>query len=307
MSSNINGDDALDAFTGLGDTNGLSDDAMNIFGSFTNDAAADSLGGLGSSGFGDISANALGGFGMDLGSFDMAGDSGSGVDLSSMQLINLNDAPLNGGITNQSIGPTDDAAQLMARLLGPGTQQIASQPTPAPTSISETLGINVNALNSLTQHSLGLSENANTAVPQPKPTDTRAGSVSSDEMGDIPLAQLALMPSGQPVSATSTAPPPEPASGVQQNMATLLQSQAAMQTLVNMGNPAMTPHGFNVPIGANPGSMLGLQQASQPGGSMFTMALAEPSLAGFGAGQPQQPAMSFSVQGVGGMVAQLAH
>ncbi|KAJ2333078.1 hypothetical protein GGI00_002500 [Coemansia sp. RSA 2681] len=302
--SNAAGDDALASFAGLGGVGGLDADTMNIFNSFTNDTATGSS--VGAAGFGGMSTGALSGFGMDLTSFDMAGDSsnGGGVDLSSMQLINLNDVPLNSSnsLMNRQLGSsTDDAAataaQLMARLLGPAAQQGDNQ------SGAATDG----SLGMLSQRGLGLS--ASVAVPplppvpsanqQTKSAGARAGSESSDDMGDIPLAQLALGQGGshQPLSAADAMA--MPSMDAQQNVATLLQNQAAMQALANMGGgsgsgiPGQLPHGFGMPgsqpsvVGAG-GGMLGIAQPNHSGGAVLNAALGNSLLAGL---MPNRPPM----------------
>ncbi|KAJ2809950.1 hypothetical protein H4S07_002962, partial [Coemansia furcata] len=212
MSGNGNtaGDDPLSSLRGLGAAGGGVDgDTMNIFSSFTNDATTTTTGGGNVEGLGNLAAGTMGGFGMNLGSFDLPGDaSGGGVDLSSMQLMNLDDVSLSSNIMGQPLGAaTDDAAvaQLMARLLGPNTAAPAQQQ----------------------QGGLGLSGGSNQAAPASglPLAGLRSGSESSDDLGDIPLAQLAL---GQAL--------PGPG-GAQQNVAAMLQSQVAMQAL------AMPVHG----------------------------------------------------------------
>ncbi|KAJ2828130.1 hypothetical protein FBU31_002990 [Coemansia sp. 'formosensis'] len=216
MSGNGNtaGDDPLSSLTGLGaGGGGVDGDTMNIFSSFTNDATTTTTttGGGNVGGLGNLAAGTMGGFGMDLGAFDVPGDvSGGGVDLSSMQLINLDDVSLSSNIMGQPLGaaPDDAAAQLMARLLGPNTAAPAQQQQQQ-------------------QGGLGLSGGNNQAAPaNALPlAGLRSGSESSDDLGDIPLAQLAL---GQAL--------PRPG-GAQQNVAAMLQSQVAMQAL------AMPVHG----------------------------------------------------------------
>ncbi|KAJ2664202.1 Vacuolar protein-sorting-associated protein 24 [Coemansia sp. RSA 1200] len=163
---NGKGNATLASFTSLGvggggssGGDGLVDtETMNLFGSFTNDAGATSGGGgggvmdglgelgnslgnsnnnAGGSGFGQFSANDLSGFGVDLNSFDLGngigdGMSAAGMDLSSIQLMNLDDASLaiagvgghggtvdgSGGSGGRLANSADDAAQMMARLLG---------------------------------------------------------------------------------------------------------------------------------------------------------------------------------------------
>ncbi|KAJ2746352.1 hypothetical protein GGI20_001412 [Coemansia sp. BCRC 34301] len=322
------GSDALSSFTGLGSVSGLDADAMNLFSSFTNDTAT---GGNSSSsnagaaaGFGGMAGGPLGGLGMDfVGTFDMTSDSANGgVDLSSMQLINLNDVPLassssNNNIMSQQLGglSTDDsAAQLMARLLGPAVPQGDNQSLPIAAD---------NSLAMLAQRGLGLSTSvtgqplaaAPLANPQPKPTGARAGSESSDDMGDIPLAQLALGQGGshQPLSAADAMA--MTSIDTRQNVTALLQNQAAMQALANIGGgggiPGQPqPHGFNMPggqqAGVGAGGILGMAHLNQSnGGAMLNGALGGGALlAGFMPNRPPmlpQQALPFLAQGGVGM------
>ncbi|KAJ2351348.1 hypothetical protein GGH92_001880 [Coemansia sp. RSA 2673] len=250
--SNPTGDDAINSFTGLGGASGLDTDTMNIFSSFTNDTATAAANGGSVGGFSNLPGGTIGGFGMDLGSFEVPGDGTSAsVDLSSMQLINL------GNNINQQLGPTTDdaAAQLMARLLGPNTQ---------PTQ----------------QRGLGLSTGSvQTANAQP-PTGLRSGSESSDDLGDIPLAQLALSQS-------------MPGSDNQQNVASMLQNQVAMQALANIGASAIPT--FGLPV-AQPAEMLGL---SQPNQTVLSAALGDTLLAGLMPSNPppMPQALPFLAQG----------
>ncbi|KAJ2699572.1 hypothetical protein H4218_002570 [Coemansia sp. IMI 209128] len=274
MSGNNNpaGDDALSSFAGLGGASGIGADTMNIFSSFTNDTGAAGNGNSTANGFAGINAGAMGGFGMDLGSFDITGDSTGGVDLTSMQLINLNDVPLGANsLMSQQLGSTTDdaAAQLMARLLGPNTQQI----TPAQ------------------QRGLGLSTTSGQGLAAPAsmqaPAGLRSGSESSDDLGDIPLAQLAL---GQTVSGP----------GAQQNMTAMLQNQVAMQALAGMSTSAMPVQGFAIPGGQPAGAMLGMPQPSQTAGSAINAALGDSLLVGLmpsNAPPPMTQALPFLAQG----------
>ncbi|KAJ2757081.1 hypothetical protein GGI19_000322 [Coemansia pectinata] len=254
--NNSTGDDALTSFTGLGGASGLDTDSMNIFSSFTNDTTTATANGGSVSGFANLAAGTIGGFGMDLGSFEMPGNSTSGsVDLSSMQLINLDNVPL-GNSMNQGAATDDAAAQLMARLLGPNTQ-------PAPAQ----------------QRGLGLSTGGGQTVNAQPPTGLRSGSESSDDLGDIPLAQLAL---GQSVPGSDN-----------QNVAAMLQNQVAMQALANMGASAMPA--FGLPA-AQPTGMLGL---SQPNQTVLNAALDDTLLAGLIPNNPpsMQQALPFLAPG----------
>ncbi|KAJ1667965.1 hypothetical protein IW140_002400 [Coemansia sp. RSA 1813] len=151
------GDDTLSLFTNLG-ADGLDTETMDLFGSFTNDAGANNgmdglgdLGGFGNNVFGQFSANDLSGFGVDLNSFDLgngAGD-GAGMDLSSIQLMNLDDTSLTVGSsddhgTSQPASSTDDAAQMMARLLGPGPQ-VPAAPSAQPSTMTTSATLNTSA------------------------------------------------------------------------------------------------------------------------------------------------------------------
>ncbi|KAJ1904032.1 hypothetical protein LPJ81_002735 [Coemansia sp. IMI 209127] len=253
--SNGEGDDTMASFTNLGG-DALDTETLNLFGSFTNEAGANSsgldgfgdLGGLGASSFGQFSVNDLSGFGVDLNAFDLgnsAGDGAGAMDLSSIQLMNLDDPSLptaGGNGTSQLATSTDDAAQMMARLLGPGAQ--LSAPTGVPPSLITTAAASI-ARTSGTNPLLAFSDDNNTnygmtapimqSIEQPadattmgggelaasqagpqqpqassakprKPSSgnrkhkSRSNSLSSDDMGDIPLAQLTLMQSGQQAS-----------------------------------------------------------------------------------------------------------
>ncbi|KAJ2619941.1 hypothetical protein H4R22_005347, partial [Coemansia sp. RSA 1290] len=219
-------EDALASFTNFG-TDGVDADTANLFGSFTNDSMqANNV-------FGQLSVNDLSGFGMDLSTIDM-GNADGGMDLSSIQLMNLDEIPGNG---NQPM--PSDAAQMMARLLSstvpsslpPATAQLGSQPAVASTS-----------------------QPVPTVAEQPtQQIKSRSSSQSSSEMGDIPLAQLALlqqgpaqqMPQGmsQPANGMPAGPPGIPLAASMysnppaQSFATpniLGMSQPAnLQTLIN--------------------------------------------------------------------------
>ncbi|KAJ1738867.1 hypothetical protein LPJ79_004097 [Coemansia sp. RSA 1821] len=219
-------EDALASFTNFG-TDGVDADAANLFGSFTNDSMqANNV-------FGQLSVNDLSGFGMDLSTIDM-GNADGGMDLSSIQLMNLDEIPGNG---NQPM--PSDAAQMMARLLSstvpsslpPATAQLGSQPAVSSTS-----------------------QPVSTVAEQPtQQIKSRSSSQSSSEMGDIPLAQLALlqqgpaqqMPQGmsQPANGMPAGPPGIPLAASMysnppaQSFATpniLGMSQPAnLQTLIN--------------------------------------------------------------------------
>ncbi|KAJ2892400.1 hypothetical protein GGI21_005622, partial [Coemansia aciculifera] len=280
MSGNNNngdgtGDDSLPSFAGL------DADTMNIFNSFTNDTAAG----------GNMGAV---GFGMDLiNPFDMAGDSSTngGVDLSSMQLINLNDVSLNtnNSVINQQQLPgtsTNDAAQLMARLMGPTAAAAVNQQQQQPGLLASAAGPPPLP--------------ASSTNVQGKTAGARAGSESSDDMGDIPLAQLALGQGGggngggsnhQQLPVVDSVPMTS-SMNAQQNMATLLHNQAAMQALANIGN------------GGGGSGMLGMAQPNIPGGAMLNAALGDTLLAGLIPNRPpmlpqqqQQQVMPFMAHG----------
>ncbi|KAJ2493342.1 hypothetical protein IWW37_000626 [Coemansia sp. RSA 2050] len=276
MSANNNsaGGDALSSFVGLGGASGIDADTMNIFSSFTNDTGAAGNNNSAANGFAGITTGAMAGFGMDLGSFDITGDNTGGVDLTSMQLINLNDVPLGtNSLMNQQLGSTTDdaAAQLMARLLGPNTQQ---------TTLAQQ------------QRGLGLSTDSSGQAPtapvnMQAPTGLRSGSESSDDLGDIPLAQLAL---GHAASGPDA----------QQNMAAMLQNQVAMQALAGMGTSAMPMQGFAMPGSQPAGGVLGMPQPNQTAGSVLNAALGDTLLAELMPSNlppPTQQALPFLAQG----------
>ncbi|KAJ2670836.1 hypothetical protein GGH99_006223 [Coemansia sp. RSA 1285] len=284
------GNATLASFTSLGvgggggggsGGDGLVDtETMNLFGSFTNDAGATSGGGggggvmdglgelgnslgnssnnnAGGSGFGQFSANDLSGFGVDLNSFDLGngvgdGMSAAGMDLSSIQLMNLDDTSLaipgvsgHGGTVDGSDGnggrlanSADDAAQMMARLLGgsqiPGAPSgssnsgggiqpnlVATSATPAVLNASSnttaaTTGAAGAIASATTVGGIGISGGGGGAselllasstdggavatASEPRGQKSRTSSQSSDDMGDIPLAQLTLMQSAQSAS-----------------------------------------------------------------------------------------------------------
>ncbi|KAJ2523232.1 hypothetical protein H4217_000231 [Coemansia sp. RSA 1939] len=278
------GNSALASFTSLGvgggggggsGGDGLVDtETMNLFGSFTNDAGATSgggggggvIGGLGELGnslgnssnnnaggsrFGQFSANDLSGFGVDLNSFDLGngigdGMSAAGMDLSSIQLMNLDDTSLAipgvgghggtvdgpGGNGGRLANSADDAAQMMARLLGgsqiPGAPSgsnsggsiqpnlVATSATPAVLNVSSnttatTTGAAGAIASATTVGGIGIGGGGASELLLASSTDggavatasgprgqkSRTSSQSSDDMGDIPLAQLTLMQSAQ--------------------------------------------------------------------------------------------------------------
>ncbi|KAJ1728705.1 hypothetical protein LPJ72_005344 [Coemansia sp. Benny D160-2] len=285
------GNATLASFTSLGvgggggggsGGDGLVDtETMNLFGSFTNDAGATSGGGggggvmdglgelgnslgnsgnnnAGGSGFGQFSANDLSGFGVDLNSFDLGngigdGMSAAGMDLSSIQLMNLDDTSLaipgvggHGGTVDGSDGnggrlanSADDAAQMMARLLGgsqiPGAPSgssnsgggiqpnlVATSATPAVLNASSnttaaTTGAAGAIASATTVGGIGIAGGSGGGASElllasstdggavatasgPRGQKSRTSSQSSDDMGDIPLAQLTLMQSAQSAS-----------------------------------------------------------------------------------------------------------
>ncbi|KAJ2354993.1 hypothetical protein GGF43_002947, partial [Coemansia sp. RSA 2618] len=189
-------EDTLASFTNFG-ADGLDTDTTNLFGSFTNDTShADTDESI----FGQLSANDLSGFGVDLASLDMGGGDG-GMDLSSIQLMNLDDVSMGGGNNagGQHMPLADDTAQMVAQLLGPGTHAtVPGTLAPATTGASAPAALHAPA-------TAGASAPAALQAPgQPgKGRKSRSSSVSSSDMGDIPLAQLALLQPG--VSAQNTA------------------------------------------------------------------------------------------------------
>ncbi|KAJ2819012.1 hypothetical protein IWW50_005613, partial [Coemansia erecta] len=191
-------EDTLASFTNFG-ADGLDTDTANLFGSFTNDTShADTDESI----FGQLSANDLSGFGVDLASLDMGGG-GGGMDLSSIQLMNLDDVSMSGGNNNtggQHMPLADDTAQMVAQLLGPGTHA-----TVPGTLAPATAGAYAPAAALHAPATTGASAAAALQAPgQPgRGRKSRSSSVSSSDMGDIPLAQLALLQPG--VSAQSTA------------------------------------------------------------------------------------------------------
>ncbi|KAJ2550365.1 hypothetical protein EV175_004100 [Coemansia sp. RSA 1933] len=321
--SNGEGDDTMVSFTNLGG-DGLDTETMDLFGSFTNEAGTNAamgglgdLGGLGTNGFGQFSANDLSGFGVDLNTFDLgsgAGDGTSGMDLSSIQLMNLDHPSLNPVDigANQLATSTSDAAQMMARLLGPGAQLpgstsattgsqsnlvTASAPpnNAAAGSIPGTSGANpLLAFVDVSNTSGGLTAPIMQAIQQTTgapaigetsglaavsqgaaqpPTATprnpgtgnrkqksRSTSLSSDDMGDIPLAQLTLMQSGQQTASDGV--PTQPTSAV-------FNGIPPIQGIGMAGQLQMTPHGQVVPgqqtMAAIGAASLGMSISGDPG------------------------------------------
>ncbi|KAJ2712624.1 hypothetical protein H4R19_002659 [Coemansia spiralis] len=165
-------EDALSAFTNLGG-NGTNGDAAALLGSFTNVSAAGgaNVGSGGGDIFGQLATGTLGGLGMGLnmnmgmginplglaGGIGNARAGASGVDLSSIRLMGLNDVHPGSGVA-QPAGVAANAAQIVGQLLG------------APAA------------------SVGLRGASQISSP------------SSDEMGDIPLAQLAQIQARVPAA-----------------------------------------------------------------------------------------------------------
>ncbi|KAJ2852464.1 hypothetical protein IWW36_000351 [Coemansia brasiliensis] len=180
-------DDALASFTNFG-TDGIDADTASLFGSFTNDGMQASSNNV----FGQLSVNDLSGFGVDLNTIDMGNVGGDGgMDLSSIQLMNLDEIPPSSGNMGQSMPSTDDAAQMMAHLLN--------------TTVPSTLPVAAAQLGSQPPviASIASSQPVSTAAEQPgKKQKSRSSSQSSSEMGDIPLAQLALLQQGSAVQHT---------------------------------------------------------------------------------------------------------
>ncbi|KAJ1804150.1 hypothetical protein LPJ56_005678, partial [Coemansia sp. RSA 2599] len=224
------------SFADFGRTDGLDADTMNLFGSFTNDTIQGGIGDLGTgnadgngandTGLGSLT-NDLTNFGVDLSALEMGGNSTStdaaAVDLSSIQLMNIDETPLNATSSMQNV----NAADMVARLLAPGSQGM-QQPV---------------AIGSLEQQALGLSiggvatQTAAESKPANSMVKSRSSSQSSDDMGDIPLAQLALM---QPSAQNASQNPQMPASAAQ-----LLLSQAPTQQ-----QQQQQPHASQISTGA---------------------------------------------------------
>ncbi|KAJ2708237.1 hypothetical protein FB645_000083 [Coemansia sp. IMI 203386] len=270
--SNPNGSDN----NGIGDTNdfssfadfgradGLDADTMNLFGSFTNDTIQGGIGDLtttnidgnviSDAGLGSLT-NDLSSFGVDLSALEMTGNGNSNdtsaVDLSSIQLMNIEETPLNAASSMQNV----NAADMVARLLGPNSQSAQQQPA---------------VINTLDQQALGLSMgNAATQVVESKPAGdnmvkSRSSSQSSDEMGDIPLAQLALMQPSAAPSMPISQNPSMPASAVQPVFSqTSAQQQHSGQSTANPSTVAAVDNMLSYARAQNTGSVQD-QQISMP-------------------------------------------
>ncbi|PIA13932.1 hypothetical protein COEREDRAFT_89146 [Coemansia reversa NRRL 1564] len=202
--NNINGssgggeEDTLSSFTNIG-ADGLDTSTANLFGSFINDSAQ-STDNSGGDLFGQFSSADLSGFGVDLSSLELGGigiNGGNGtssaenrIDLSSIQLLNLDEMPPsnnnNTDGSNQVLGSTTDAAQMVAQLLGSSTQPAVSEAT---NTLSSTLPIS-----QLSNVSIAGGQSGAALTAQRQITGkSRSSSQSSDDMGDVPLAQLALL------------------------------------------------------------------------------------------------------------------
>ncbi|KAJ2801431.1 hypothetical protein H4R20_003673, partial [Coemansia guatemalensis] len=198
-----NEEDTLASFTNLG-ADGIDTNTANLFGSFINDSAQgtdDGDGGI----FGQFSSADLSGFGVDLSSLELGsigngggnGTSGAenGIDLSSIQLLNLDELPPtannsnNNDGSNQALGSTTDAAQMVAQLLGSSTQPGVSETTNA---LNTTQTIPQQPSSSIA----GGQSGATLAAQKQILGKSRSSSQSSDDMGDVPLAQLALLHPG---------------------------------------------------------------------------------------------------------------
>ncbi|KAJ1880395.1 hypothetical protein LPJ57_002280 [Coemansia sp. RSA 486] len=252
------------SFADFGRADGLDADTMNLFGSFTNDTIQGGIGELtttnmdgnviSDAGLGSLT-NDLSSFGVDLSALEMTGNGNSNdtsaVDLSSIQLINIEETPLNVASSMQNV----NAADMVARLLGPNSQSAQQQPA---------------AINTLDQQALGLSMgNAATQVVESKPAGdnmvkSRSSSQSSDEMGDIPLAQLALMQPSAAPSMPISQNPSMPASAVQPVFSqTLAQQQPTGQLTANPSTVAAVDNMLSYARAQNTASVQG-QQISMP-------------------------------------------
>ncbi|KAJ2720852.1 hypothetical protein H4S00_003115, partial [Coemansia sp. D1744] len=163
-------EDALASFTNF---DGLDTDTANLFGSFTNDSVQT---GTDDSIFGQLSATDLSGFNVDLTSLDMS--HGDNMDLSSIQLMNLDEVSMSG--VNPVQAMADDTAQMMAQLLGPNVHTTM----PAPLAPVIVTGDQTDSHATLQPGGLD------------KVRKSRSSSVSSSDMGDIPLAQLTQLTPG---------------------------------------------------------------------------------------------------------------
>ncbi|KAJ2158252.1 hypothetical protein GGH15_005245 [Coemansia sp. RSA 562] len=163
-------EDALASFTNF---DGLDTDTANLFGSFTNDSVQT---GTDDSIFGQLSATDLSGFNVDLTSLDMS--HGDNMDLSSIQLMNLDEVSMSG--VNPVQAMADDTAQMMAQLLGPNVHTTM----PAPLAPVIVTGDQTDSRATLQPGGLD------------KVRKSRSSSVSSSDMGDIPLAQLTQLAPG---------------------------------------------------------------------------------------------------------------
>ncbi|KAJ1725325.1 hypothetical protein LPJ53_000457 [Coemansia erecta] len=222
-------DGGLSSFTNFGGADGLDADTMNLFGSFTHDSIPGGLGDLGDGGFSSFT-NDLSSFGVDLSSLELTTAAGasnadpSTVDLSSIQLMNLDDAQAGttAAAAAAAAAANADAADMVARLLG------------ASTSASASTGVGAGAQTAgLPAVDLGVLGQPSVALPAGK--KSRASSQSSDDMGDIPLAQLALM---QPPGVGTLAAPPNASAPAFSQPAGMLQNP---QIPVSVAMPLSMP------------------------------------------------------------------
>ncbi|KAJ1643494.1 hypothetical protein LPJ64_004743 [Coemansia asiatica] len=203
------------SFADFGRSDGLDADTINLFGSFTNDAIQGNIGDLGTNTttsadptrindaalVGSSLTSDLSSFGVDLGALEMGGhataNESSTVDLSSIQLMNIEETPANAASSMHNAS----AADMVARLLGPGSQG-TQQPVAIGSLEQQALGLSMG--NGVGQTVESVNKNKNFGAK------SRSSSQSSDDMGDIPLAQLALMqqPSDAPSMTPSAAQPP---------------------------------------------------------------------------------------------------
>ncbi|KAI8325088.1 hypothetical protein GQ54DRAFT_308680 [Martensiomyces pterosporus] len=316
------GDDALASFTNFS-TDGLDTDTMNLFGSFTNDTTqggASSMGdmsGLRDTSMSQLAANDLSGFGVDLSALEMgnsagSGESGGGMDLSAIQLMQLDDVPQanTAAAGGQGVRSNDDAAQMMARLLAAGA---LTRPTDGSTSVKGAAAIPSapsTDISGLGQQGLGLSLGS-TAPPPPvvsgpqaeKIAKSRASSQSSEDMGDIPLAQLALIqPRASNTAGASQAMPTQgaPHLASQPGMIPQQQPAAAIQPMASAGATALSLSGLDAALGIGataatqqptglPGALHLAQTGSAAMGGALSIGRSEVGIGGLAAGLQQQP------------------
>ncbi|KAJ2361747.1 hypothetical protein H4S01_005129, partial [Coemansia sp. RSA 2610] len=176
--SNGGDEDTLASFTNF-DADGIGADAANLFGSFTNDSARETTS---DSIFGQLSATDLNGFNVDLTTLDIGNGGDGNMDLSSIQLMNLDEVPMSGGSSNQQIASPDDAAQMMAQLLGPSTHAAISS-TLAAAAATTTVGPQSTLATAAAAAAASATLQAPAPTAQPnKPHKSRSSSQSSSDM-----------------------------------------------------------------------------------------------------------------------------